>query len=384
MVLGLCALALLAFAVAGVAAVGLLGKSDEGSGSGAAPARHAVQTGGTTVTVAALTSIVERAGTLTGKKWSVTGASATVPPPSPCSPANFGDGEIAAQRKAWGYHVSAGASGGSLVFSVYQYATAQQMAADLNRSDTDGYKACLATDAQTSHGPGAVTDTSVRRTAAPLGLDGVVYLLQYRLPTVPPNTVGQVINEQVIVIGVGRLRAVIRPLRCCTSWESDGEHTLVAGVALEMAKAQSLPAKAALTAAAAGPHLSEGPNPCGLLSSRDFSHAAVPVPTGRQLGHGDDGEVTCRWTTNRGTVELVTTVYGYEFQPPSSEPVTGVGDRAVWIEAAQGLVVWINGRNFIVSVHEPASAATVRTATIALARSVLAHRAPDPPTASGG
>jgi hypothetical protein len=120
------------------------------------------------------------------------------------------------------------------------------------------------------------------------------------------------------------------------------------------------------------------------LSDADFALAALPPPSSRPaLQHGPDGTVACNWAVGLGSVGLVTTEDDFQYQPVSSERVTGVGDRAGWVAARRSLIVTINSRNFIVTVNT-GDASSARSAAIALAHAVLAHRAVDPPSAAGG
>ena len=385
-VVGICVLAVVAVCVVGVVAVGLVATitSPHRQPQPTRPSPASLPGGGSTADAAELKSIVHRAGAFTGKGW-VKGADAdNWLPTGACMPAHFGDGLVATLRTTWHYHPAGPDEGGNLRVELYRYGTNQQMAADLRRARTTTYERCQLTSVRYAYVPGAIKGEKITRQTPVLGLDGANYQIEYRLASPRTGAVHQLLTQQVIVVGAGRLRAVIEPLRCCARWERTGEQTVVAGVLLAMAKAQAMPERLEVALAAAGPYLSEGPNPCELLSDTDFALAALPPPSSRPgLEHGPDGTVACNWTVGLGTVGLVTTEDDFQYEPVKSERVTGVGDRAGWVAAHQSLIVTINGRNFIVTVRT-GDATAARSAAIALAHAVLAHRAVDPPRAAGG
>jgi len=374
--------AVIAVLVVAVGGVTLLGTSDEKpSGLDVGPSEgdrsdedRAEPTGelGTT----ALTSILDAADPVTGPLWTVVEDADIGPsqPQAPCAPEGMAAGKVAGRGRTWGYQVAGGASSGTLTVSVYEYGTSEEMSADLDRVRSDAYRDCqLGRLPYQFPAEVVLTEPAVERLDIPLGLDGVRYRTTVHTSD---GTTEQDRTDDLYVVGLGRLRVVVDATRCCYTWDESGELTVLASVVAAAAEALGLPLDDQVETAGGGTFLSEGPDPCALLTVDDVVAAGLPAPAaGGEMTHGDQGDVLCRWSMPDGTeVQLTTTVGGYRFDPPQRTPVDGLGDSAEWVADGADLVVRVGGRTFLIGIAG-GDVATARPQVLALARAVLDHLA---------
>lgn len=324
----------------------------------------------------ALTTILDAANPVTGPLWTVV-EDADVGPSqaqAPCAPEGMATGKVAGRGRTWGYQVTGGASSGTVAISVYEYGTPTDMAADLDRVRSDAYRDCQLGQLPYEFPAGVrLTGPGVERLDVPLGLDGV----KYRTTVHASGDAGeQDHTTDLYVVGLGRLRIVVEATRCCYTWDESGEVTVLASVVAAAADAQGLSTNDQVGTATGGTFLSEGPDPCALLTVDDVVRAGLPAPPADGvMTHGDNGDVTCHWSLPTGAeVQLTTTVGGYRFDPEQRTPVDGLGDSAEWVADDADLVVRTGGRAFLIGVAG-GDVATERPQVLVLARAVLDHLA---------